>query len=121
MKKMALLMTLVLVFSLSGVFATEENVTLLMAPEVVSGEIISNDDVTELVEISGEDTLVSDTEEVLSGELTDETVSEDLENNEVVTEEEETTSSSNSAMVGAILAIGIVIGVVAVAAILRKD
>lgn len=121
MKKIALLMTLVLVFSLSCVFATEADATLLSAP-IVSGELVNDTEVVTTTEsISGEDDVTSDTVEAISGEL-EETVSGDVENNETVVEDdEEIASSSNSAMVGAILAIAIVIAVVAIVAILRKD
>ena len=128
MKKLALLMVLVLVFSVSSVLATDA-----IAP--ISGEVVSGEEIVTTVE-----TLVeSGEEDIISGEVTpeieeptvDEPISGTVEetddvvdtNSENVNNEndEEVTSSNNSATIGAIIAIVIVVAVVAIAAILRKD
>lgn len=124
MKKLALLMVLVLVFSLSCVFATDTAAPLTLSGEVVSGE----DTVTapETVITSGEEDII--TEDPISGEIVDTEGTDeptvDVENAETpdaTEDEEEVPSSNNSAIIGAIIAIVIVVAVVAIAAILRKD
>lgn len=105
MKKLALILTLVLVFSISCVFAAP-------APEV-SGE-------TDNEVISGE--VISGEEEDLpaSGDVD---VDTDHDHDTIIdnTEDTETTDTDKSAIVGAIIAIVIVVIVVAIAAILKKD
>lgn len=142
MKKLALLLTLVLVFSLSCVLATD--VTSNTAPEIfdlltASGEDLSGDnDTTEAIsgdvvdeeqitsgENGSQDTEVvsgEDNESGESGELVDTTKPTDDESNTTTKDpSDDATTSNNSAIVGAIIAIVIVIAVVAIAAILRKD
>ena len=75
MKKIALLViSLVLVFSLSSVFATEEQILIAPSPEIeVSGNV------------EGSEATVN---EVISGELVNEAVSGELVNEEVISGEE---------------------------------
>ena len=136
-KKVALFISLVLVFSLSLVFATEGTQdTLLIAP-APSGEITDTITTTESGEspISGEISTVSgETIDNVSGEseiTSGENVSDETLNTETTddttaptTDPEETETESNntqsSTVVGAIIAIVIVIAVVAIVAVIQK-
>lgn len=127
MKKLALLLVLTFVLSLSCAFATDE-APLLIAPNpmATSGEELSGEETTalpsgEVTELSGEEEKSGEltTEPTTSGETTTDntntpTVDTDNTNNEEV-------KSNNTSVVGAIIAIAIVIAVVVVAAIIRKD
>ena len=128
MKKLALLLVLTFVLSLSCAFATDE-APLLIAPNpmATSGEELSGEETTalpsgEVTELSGEEEKSGEltTEPTTSGDTTTDnttntpTVDTDSTNNEEV-------KSNNTSVVGAIIAIAIVIAVVVVAAIIRKD
>lgn len=129
MKKLALLLSLVLVFNLSLVFATEENPSVTSATpdasveetvtetEVLSGELPAET-------LSGEDTEKSEVITEESGNtITDTTNTDATDTAETTTTTEETATqkSNNSSIIGAIIAVVIVVAVVAIAAILRKD
>ena len=132
MKKLALLIvSFVFVFSLSAVFATEEENTLLIAPapeasEVLSGEEMTIMENTEEAILSGEKTLeeavTSGEEATTIGSTTEPTTSETAPTVTATEDSANTSSSSNNgSVIGAIIAVVIVIAVVAIAAILRKD
>ena len=140
MKKLALLLVgVLLLLSLSSVFATEENV-LLIAPAPESGEenvdesgedmIISEDapeseidnEGEEIVEKVEEDISGNSEEVVTTGENTEEVpTTTSTEEEASTTSSNENTTSKNGSIIGAIIAVVIVIAVVAIAAILRKD
>ena len=122
MKKIALLVALVLVFSMSfscvlatneltdsgdksieGIENVEDTDTNIENPDELIDELPEEDD------LSGED---------LSGE---DLSNEDLYDEDYSDEEESVSSSNNSAIVGAIIAIAIIVAVVVIAAILHKD
>lgn len=107
MKKLALLVSLVLVFSLSSVFATVD------IPENASQ---SEMQITSVANENAED------EANLPGASTA-PINEAHEAHEDHNHEEDTTATNqdNGATVGAIIAIVIVVAVVAVSAVLRKD
>ena len=142
MKKFTLLvLSLLLVFAVSSVFATE-NAPLLISTasgetsgeaivenasgeieevqeEVLSGEVIENiGSIEKNIDESGDESAETNSEVnttgTVSGTTTEETAS--ASENESVE-----SSSNNSSTVGAIIAVVIVIAVVAIAAILRKD
>lgn len=122
MKKLALMLTLVLVFTVSCVFATETAMPISGETDnaVISGEIadseIDSGEIVEAVESGDEN------EEVLpeSGNAIDENEpTTDISSDEA--DDVTTTDSDKGAVVGAIIAIAIVVIVVAIAAILRKD
>lgn len=129
MKKLALLLVLTFVLSLSCAFATEE-APLLIAPNpaATSGELSGEDTVTlpeeGTTDLSGEETKSGEVAEpTASGEqtpsdtdTTPNTPSADTDNTN-----NDKVKSSNTSVVGAIIAIAIVIAVVVVAAIIRKD
>lgn len=122
MKKLALLMVLVLVFSVSCVLATDAVAPL--SGEVISGELLVESGETEAampeeIVISGENKVVSE-EESISGEIVDTNINDNTNSDEAI-EDEVIETSNNSATIGAIIAIIIVVAVVAIAAILRKD
>ena len=139
MKKLALLISLVFVlsFSMTCVFATENN-----DQNAISGEDIQNNELENVEEPSSTETvpnqdestdIPTDEPDSASGDVADleqnvsgEDISGEDISGEVVTDTEnsnnEASSSSNgSAIVGAIIAIAIVIAVVVIAAILHKD
>ncbi len=122
MKKIALMLTLVLVFTVSCVFATETAMPIsgeadntVISGEIADSEVVSGETV-ETVESGDEN------EEVLpeSGNVIDENEpTTDVSSDD--TDDVATTDSDKGAVVGAIIAIAIVVIVVAIAAILRKD
>lgn len=127
LKRIALLFSLVMIFSLSFAFATED--VLLIAPNPnattneVSGEQAISGDITEVV--SGE--VVTDennSEEIVSGEVekSDDTTN-NVPNENVPTEDEhdhDHDHNTSTNVAGAIIAIVIVIAVVAIVAVLQK-
>ena len=129
MKKLALLLVLTFVLSLSCAFATDEAPILIAPnPAATSGELSGEDTVT----LPEEGTTDLSGEETKSGEVTEPTVSgeqtpsdTDTTPNTPSTDTDNTNNdevkSSNTSVVGAIIAIAIVIAVVVVAAIIRKD
>lgn len=135
MKKIALLLVaFIFMFSLSAVFATEEEpVITTEAPaveisgevedvETTAAEIISGEDdetVEEIENISGEEVAESTSDEEAID--TAETTSDEEATDTADTNESNTPSSNNGSIVGAIIAVVIVVAVVAIAAILRKD
>lgn len=121
MKKLALILTLVLVFSISCVFAApapevsgETSDNDVISGEVLSGE--SENDVSTVVDSGDEEDLPA------SGDV-DVDTDHDHNHDTIVddTENTETADTDKSAIVGAIIAIVIVVIVVAIAAILKKD
>ncbi len=128
MKKIALLVSLVMIlsFSMTCVLATESGNENDITPAISSGEDLQNSDDESgnvndtLIDDSGEDDMLlgeddeptdyADSGEELSGDVVI-----DTEPNQT-----EESSSSNGAIVGAVIAIAIVIAVVVIAAILRK-
>ena len=141
MKKLALLLGLLLVFSLINVFATEEEMPeLLVAPVDSAEETTPSEETSENVEIepndlelistlSGEEVEVEEEtemepieEEPVEEELVEETITPTTAPiSTQVPEETSVPSSNNNSVIGAIIAVVIVIAVVAIAAILRKD
>ena len=131
MKKIALLVSLVMIFSLSFVFATEESqdtlltvsgeTTELSGDELVSGEIaesgdeVVSGDVTEENEVSGD--VANENELPLDGEVSGEAdVSEDV----TTSGDEAAVEEGSNTVVGAVIAIVIVVAVVAIVAVLKK-
>lgn len=126
-KKIALLLSLVMLVSFSCVFATEGNETALP----VENEIVSSSEDTELsgeplistapsvdnndeVSTSGDELL----EEQVSGEISEtntDTTSTDT------TETTENTESGNGTVFAGVIAIVIVVAVVAIVVVLKKD
>ena len=123
-KRIALLISLVMMFSLSCVFAADLAAAPDTTSEVISGEVANEDNTnTDSVEaVSGE------TSTEVSGEANTNTeVSGNVESgdvNETVTPEHnhdaETDSNGNNTVVGAIIAIVIVVAVVAIVSVLQK-
>lgn len=117
-KKIALLLSLVMMFSISCVFATEAEDTTT-TETVVSGEVLEV-----VTEGSGEE--VVDTETV-SGEVSGETeeptttpsenVSGEVSGDETDAEE---TESGNGTVLAAVIAIVIVVAIVAIVSVLKK-
>lgn len=129
MKKLALLLVLTFVLSLSCAFATEE-APLLIAPNpaATSGELSGEDTVTlpeeGTTDLSGEETKSGEvTEPTASGEQTpsDTDTTPNTPSTDTDNTNNDEVKSSNTSVVGAIIAIAIVIAVVVVAAIIRKD
>lgn len=133
MKKIALLVSLVMIFSLSFVFATSENqdtllavsgeITELSGDEVVSGEVAEAGDAVVSGEVAEEDEVSGDilegNELPLDDEVSEEAdVSEDVttSGNETVVDVEE----GSNTVLGAVIAIVIVVAVVAIVAVLKK-
>lgn len=119
MKKLALMLTLVLVFTVSCVFAAPApEVSGEVNNTVISGEVTSGEtDITTVVDSGDEEDLAT------SGDVnidTDHDHDHDHEQ-DIATDTSETTDTDKSATVGAIIAIVIVVIVVAIAAILKKD
>lgn len=118
MKKLALILTLVLVFSISCVFAAPApEVSGETDNEVISGEVISGEDesdVSTIVDSGDEEDLPASGDVDVDTDHDHDTIVDD-------TEDTETTDTDKSAIVGAIIAIVIVVIVVAIAAILKKD
>lgn len=141
-KKIALLISLVMIFSLSFVFASEDTAAVAIPEEVtenvtISGEELSTDYTSPEI-VSGED-IVDGTIDSISGEETvNDTESTPAENenqtandtestpteNETETEDEHNhdhdDESSNSTVLGAVIAIVIVVAVVAIVAVIQK-
>lgn len=129
MKKLALLLVLTFVLSLSCAFATEE-APLLIAPNpaATSGELSGEDTVTlpeeGTTDLSGEETKSGEVAEpTTSGEQTpsDTDTTPNTPSTDTDNTNNDEVKSSNTSVVGAIIAIAIVIAVVVVAAIIRKD
>ena len=118
MKKLALLLVLTFVLSLSCAFATEE-APLLIAPNpaATSGELSGEDTVT----LPEEGTTDLSGEETKSGEVAEPTASGEQTPSDTDNTNNDEVKSNNTSVVGAIIAIAIVIAVVVVAAIIRKD
>ena len=134
-KKIALLISLVMIFSFSCVFASE---VLVSEQETTEPEVTTTaTEVEEVVEapeaeVTGEEAVPEDGEAVVEPEENAEVISEPVEtepvegNAEVVSsapaEDTESTTSSqgNGTVVGAIIAVVIVIAVVAIVAVLQK-
>lgn len=123
MKKLALLLVLTFVLSLSCAFATEE-APLLIAPNpaATSGELSGEDTVT-LPEEGTTDLSGEVTEPTASGEQTpsDTDTTPNTPSTDTDNTNNDEVKSNNTSVVGAIIAISIVIAVVVVAAIIRKD
>lgn len=105
-KRIALLISLVMIFSFSCVFATE-SVDLLAAPEAVVTSAEVSGEASE--EVSGEAT------PEVSGEVTPEVSGEAPAHTDTIEEE-----GGNSTVVGAVIAIVIVIAVVAIVYVIQK-
>ena len=105
-KKIALFFSLIMIFSLSFVFASEDTVTSGENVEVVSGEVAE-----EIV--SGETDTTTETKEDIT------TSGENITTNENDHDHDHEVESNNT-IVGAIVAIIIVVAVVAIVAVLQK-
>ena len=135
-KRIALLVSLVMIFSLSFVFATEENQDTLLSAPVTSGEVVTDaaPEVSGESVVSGETTenVSSEVAENVSGEISEEvsgeeavedkTPADETVNNNEDTENDEAQDEDNapSTVIGAIIAIVVVVAVVAVVALLQK-
>ena len=123
MKKLALLLVLTFVLSLSCAFATDEAPILIAPnPAATSGELSGEDTVT-LPEEGTTDLSGEVTEPAASGEQTpsDTDTTPNTPSTDTDNTNNDKVKSSNTSVVGAIIAIAIVIAVVVVAAIIRKD
>ena len=126
MKKIFLLaISVLLLLSVSIVFATEEELLVSPNPET---EVVNDAESVEVTaaEVSDDEDYTEEVEAIDSGDLEildeDEDMNEDMLDTDTAVDEEESTDSSNKgSIVGAIIAVVIVVAVVAVAAILRKD
>lgn len=108
-KKIALLLTLVMMFTISCVFATDADVAPI-SETVVSGEEVTGAEDEAVEATSGDDVAEEPT---TSGE--DVTTSGDADHNHDHEEE-----AGNGAVVGAVIAVVIVVAIVAIVWILNK-
>ncbi len=124
-RKIALLITLVMIFSISCVYAVEPNsanpadsaVSSAPVEATLYEEVPTSDGVTTGADLETTDIAPLDEVEDLSGEVT--TTDENTEV-EATDEASEETGSSNSTVIGAVIAIILVIAVIAVVYVLQK-
>ena len=108
-KKIALLLSLVMMFTISCVFATESDAVVTSEAPVAAEDVVETSD-EEAVEVSGDD--VATEEPATSGE-TVETSGEEAEH-------DHESEGNGSAVVGAVIAVVIVVAIVAIVWILNK-
>lgn len=108
-KKIALLLSLVMMFTISCVFATESDAVVTSEAPVAAEDVVESSD-EEAVEVSGDD--VATEEPAASGEVS---TSGEAENDHDHEEE-----GNGSAVVGAVIAVVIVVAIVAIVWILNK-
>lgn len=119
-KKIALLLSLVMMFSISCVFATEADDTAA-TDTVVSGEVleetteVSGDEVVDADVVEGE--VSGETEEPTTTPVEDEDVSSEVAGNETGSVE---TENGNGTILAAVIAIVIVVAIVAIVSVLKK-
>ena len=107
-KKIALLLSLVMMFTISCVFATESDAVVTSAAPVAAEDVETSDE--EAVEVSGDD--VATEEPATSGETVETSGEEHDHDHEA--------EGNGSAVVGAVIAVVIVVAIVAIVWILNK-
>ena len=107
-KKIALLLTLVMMFTISCVFATESDPVATAETPVAAEDVVETSD-EEVLEVSGDDAAE---EPATSGETVETSGEEHDHDHE--------TEGNGSAVVGAVIAVVIVVAIVAIVWILNK-